>query len=161
MTRRLEYPLTQEWHVAINRHVDAEREAGREWPRFMYDAKTTADEVPRMVMLFKMERESSLPSTHQQCSRSPVEKVPDNHLTCCLGTKTRECPHLLALEKIVRCTPEDIDTAKAWTCASHILSKGGDRMGEGYMLRVDDRMYWDRVYESLSTEFPTEGENHA
>jgi hypothetical protein len=49
-----------------------------------------------------------------------------------------------------RVTPEDIDIAKAWTCAAHIVSEGGDRMNEGYIVTVSDRMYWDRVCENLS-----------
>jgi hypothetical protein len=78
--------------------------------------------------------------------------VKDNHLSCCLGVKTRECPHLLAREKLERCTPDDADTAKAWTCAAHIVSQGGDHANEGYMLRVNGRMYWDNVYASLASE---------
>lgn len=147
---RLKYPLSQEWHVAINRHVDEQRQANKVWPSFMYEAKSAADEVPRMVMLFKQEREDALPKTHKQCSMQEPVPVPDNHLTCCLGIKTRECPHLVALEKLERCTPDDIDAAKAWTCAAHILSKGGDVMNTGYLLRVDDRMYWDNVHASLA-----------
>lgn len=149
---RLQYPLSHEWHVAVNRHQDEQRKAGKEWgeARFMYDAKTMADEVPRMVMLFKQEREGALPKTHQQCSRQDPVPVKGNHLSCCKGVKTRECKHLLALDKIERCTPADVDTAKAWTCAAHIVSTGGDIMNEGFLLRVDDRMYWDNVYDSLS-----------
>lgn len=105
-----------------------------------------------MALLFRAERESALPNTHQQYSQQDPVPVEDNHLTCCLGVKTRECPHLLALEKIERCTPEDVDTAKAWTCAAHILSKGGDAANEGYLLRVDDRMFWDNVHASLATD---------
>jgi len=39
--KRLEYPLSQEWHVAINRHSDDQRAAGKDWEqmRFMYEAK--------------------------------------------------------------------------------------------------------------------------
>ncbi len=146
------YPLNHEWHVAVNRHSDEWRKADKEWGemRFMYEAKIMADEVPRMVMLFRQERENALPQTHQQCSMQAPVPVKDNHLSCCLGVKARECPHLLALEKIERATPEDVDEAKAWTCAAHIVSQGGDRMGEGYMLRVDDRMFWDNVYSSLA-----------
>lgn len=70
---------------------------------------------------------------------------------CHRGVKTRECPHLLALEKIERCTPDDVDTVKAWTCAAHIVSTG-DFMGEGFLLRVDDRMFWDNVHASLAQE---------
>jgi hypothetical protein len=43
-----------------------------------------------------------------------------------------------------------VDTAKAWTCAAHIVSTGGDTMNEGFLLRVDDRMFWDNVYSSLA-----------
>lgn len=149
---RLKYPLGHEWHVAVNRHADAWRKDGKEWDemRFMYEAKAMADEVPRMVVLFKQEREKTLPQMHKQCSMQDAVPVKDNHLSCCLGVKARECPHLLALEKIERCTPDEVDTAKAWACAAHIVSQGGDHANEGYMLRVDDRMYWDNVYDSLS-----------
>lgn len=151
---RLIYPMDHEWHVAINRHSDERRIEGKPWDemRFMYEAKGMADEVPRMAMLFKAERENALPQTHQQCSKQSPEPVKENHLSCCLGVKARECPHLLALEKMERSTPDNIDAAKAWTCAAHIVSKGGDHAGEGYMLRVDDRMYWDRVHASLAQD---------
>ena len=151
---RTKYPLSHEWHVAVNRHGDEWRKAGNDWGamRFMYEAMHMADEVPRMVMLFRQEREKALPQTHQQCSMQAPVPVKDNHLSCCLGVKARECPHLLALEKVERCTPDDVDTAKAWTCAAHIVSQGGDHANEGYMLRVDDRMYWDNVYASLASE---------
>ncbi len=148
----MKYPFGHEWHVAVNRHQDEQRKAGRPLSeaRFMYEALHVADEVPRMAKLFKAEREKALPQTHQQCSMQPPVPMKDNHLSCCLGVKARECPHLLALEKIERCTPDDVDTAKAWTCAAHIVSLGGDRMNEGYMLRVDDRMFWDNVYASMA-----------
>jgi hypothetical protein len=151
---RTKYPLNHEWHVAVNRHSDEWSKADKEWDemRFMYEAKTMADEVPRMVMLFRQERENALPQTHQQCSMQAPGPVKDNHLTCCKGVKTRKCPHLLALEKIARCTPDDVDTAKAWTCAAHIVSTGGDMMNEGFLLRVDDRMFWDNVHASLAQE---------
>ena len=151
---RTKYPLDHEWHVAVNRHSDEWRKAGKKWGdmRFMYEAKSMADEVPRMVMLFRQERENALPQTHKQCSLQAAVPVKDNHLSCCLGVKTRDCPHLLALEKLDRCEPADSDTAKAWTCAAHIVSQGGDHMNEGYLLRVNDRMFWDNVYASLAQE---------
>lgn len=155
---RLQYPLNHEWHVAVNRHANEQRKAGKEWSelRFVYEAKKMADEVPRMVRLFKAEREKSLPQTHQQCSMQQPVPVENNHLTCCLGVKTLGCQHLHALEKIERCTPDDIDQAKAWTCAAHIVSQGGDTLGEGYLLRVDDRMYWDNVYTNLAADDDTQ-----
>lgn len=144
---RLEYPLSHEWHVAINRHS---QEVGFDSMRFMYEAKAAADEVPRMVVLFKRERENALPQTHQQCSLQAPEPIKENQLSCCLGVKVKECPHLLALEKIERCKPEDIDAAKAWTCAAHIIGEGGDPANEGFMLTAGDRMFWDRVHANLA-----------
>lgn len=53
------YPVNQEWHSAINRHQDDQRAAGKKWTeaRFMYDGLKMAQELPRMVVLFKQERE--------------------------------------------------------------------------------------------------------
>ena len=152
INERLKYPLIHEWHVALNRHADEWRMAGKKLGeiRFLYEAKKMADEVPRMEMLFRQERENALPQTHQQCSHQAPVPVKDNHLTCCKGVKTRDCPHLLALYRIERCTPADIDVAKAWTCATHIVSTGGDIMNEGFLLSVDDRMFWDNVHSSLA-----------
>lgn len=149
--KRLEYPLNHEWHVAINRH-NSGKMGTTDWKRWMYEAKTMADEVPRIARLFGLERRGELPKTHKQCSMSPTVPIPENHLKCCRGVKCAECPELLALDKIERATPEDIDLAKAWTCAAHIASDGGDTMNEGYVLTVSDRMYWDTVCESLSQD---------
>ncbi len=146
---RLKYPMSHEWHVAINRHHDGK--IGKpDWKRWMYEAKSLADEVPRLVMLLGKERRGELENTHKQCSITPAVPIPDNHLKCCLGVKCAECPELLALDKMARVTPGEIDTAKAWTCAAHILSEGGDMMNEGYLLTVSDRMFLDNVCESLS-----------
>jgi len=149
----VKYPLDHEWHVAINNHATVLREKNDTWPKFMYDAKQMAQEVPRMAKLFKLERTDGFTSTHQQCSHSELVPVEDNHLKCCLGIKTAECPHLKALEKIndvERCNMDDVDVAKAWTCAGHIVSEGGDMMNEGYLLTVDDLMFWDNLHESLA-----------
>lgn len=138
------------WHIAINQHSDARCKEGKAWPSFMYEAKSMATEVPRMALLFKQERERTLPETHRQCSHQEPAPVKDNHISCCLGVKCRECPHLLALNEIKGAGADEIDEAKAWTCAAHIVSSGGDRVNEGYLLRVDDRMFWDNVYASLA-----------
>lgn len=145
---RLGHKLSHAWHVAINKY-NGDKFGKDTYGRFMYEAKTLADEVPRLAVLFKMQREKSLPQSHKQCSMSPVEVVKDNHLTCCLGKKCAECPFLIALDT-AHLDPEEIDMAKAWTCAAHIVSTGGDVAGEGYIMTVDDRMYWDNVYSSLS-----------
>lgn len=145
---RLTYPLSHEWHVAITKHNSGKQ--GDDRKRWMYEAKRLADEVPRMALVLGMERRGELAATHKQCSMTPAVPVAGNHLKCCLGVKCSECPELLALDKIGSVTPDDIDMAKAWTCAAHIVSEGGDRMREGYLMDVSDRMFWDNVYESLS-----------
>lgn len=150
-TERLSNHVQQEWHVAINKHtngLDIEK-----WPRFMYEAKKMADEIPRMALLFKRQREGSLPKVHQQCSHCKPEPIPDNFLCCCLGKKCHECPMLLALDA-ARMTPEEIDQAKAWTCAAHIVANGGDVAGEGYLMDESDRRYWSNLYQSLAGEDP-------
>lgn len=146
---RVKYPLIHEWHVAINKH-HAGKIGTPDWKHWMYEAKALADEVPRMALMIGKERLGELDKSHRQCSMTPDIPMPTNYLKCCLGTKCSECPELLALNNMERVTPEEIDMAKAWTCAAHILSEGGDREGEGYLLDVSDRMFWDNVYKSLS-----------
>lgn len=150
---RPDHNVINEWHVAINQyHYGEGFKRINENQSWMYDAKNIADEVPRLTMLFKSEREGTLPQIHQQCSRSEPEKIVDNHLSCCLGVKCKECPFLLALEG-TNVSRENVDEIKAWTCVTHILSEKGKRMiddTEGYVLTEDDKMYWQNVYESLS-----------
>lgn len=153
---RLKYPMNHEWHVCINRFHEGKIGKHGQWRSWMYEAKSMADEVPRMAALFAKERNKTLPDVHLQCSMSNPAAVRDNHLTCCLGVKCRECPELLALEAMQRVTPEEIDSAKAWTCAAHIVSTGGDSAKEGYLLTVDARMFWDTVHQNLS-ETPGDG----
>lgn len=143
------------WHGAINDHCDDQREAGKEWPRFMYEAKHAASEVVRLPLLFAQEREGKLAKMFRPCACcSEGKHVVDNHLTCCLGVECRHCPHLAALDKARDMSPEQIDQMKAWTCVAHILSSGGDMAGEGFIVTVDDRMFWDRVCESLASSPP-------
>lgn len=140
------------WHGAINTHHDELRAADpkrRGFRRFMYEAKKAHGELPRLILLHREEREGKLPKLHQQCSMSPVEPIPENHLACCLGVRCKECPELKALETPAL-TPEQQDEAKAWTCIAHILTQGGDPMNEGYLLTVGDRMFWNRVHEILA-----------
>lgn len=149
---RLPREADHPWHVQINRHSQA---VGYESVRWMYDAKKAADEVPRLALLFGMEREGKLAKVHHQCSRDTEgAQVPDNHLTCCLGVECRKCPHLLALDAVAR-PDEERDVMKAWTCAAHIIASGGDPANEGWVLTVDDAMYWHNVYASLASALPT------
>lgn len=152
--------MLHEWHVQINRHHESRRADGAAWLHWMYMGKTLADEVPRMALLHGMERRGELANTHVQCHHAACDntpqEVPDNHLSCGLGVKCRECPHLLVLND-AKLTPEQLDYAKAWTCAAHMLeeNKGKDCSGgEGWLTTVDDRMYWDRVYQNMAADDP-------
>ncbi len=126
---------SHEWHVAINAFTSAQ---GFDKARFMYLAKTVADEVPRMILLFESERQGKLPESFKMCGHDPraPDPLPDNHLRCHLGVECRKCPYLLTIDS-ADMTPEAKDEAKAWTCATHILveSKPGDYI-EGF---VDDK----------------------
>lgn len=177
MTRpdiRVTRETDQPWHMAINaydapygfEHARSLRppvDPAADGKAFMYEAKRMAGEVPRLALLFAMEREGTLPKMHHQCSRDHQgAAVPDNHLTCALGVTCRACPHLLAIDAVpervasyrpivkVPVTGEERDVMKAWTCATHIAMRGGDVSGEGYIRTVDDQMFWKNVYESLS-----------
>lgn len=144
-----------EWHVALNVY----NQVGGDFRHWMYEAKTASSEIDRLKLLFKREREGGLPKVHRQCSFSEEEKVEDNHLTCCIGTECRQCPHLLALET-KGLTGPDLDNAKAWTCVSHIMHTIGSGVSldtsEGYILTTDDRMFWQNVYQSMSNFEPSE-----
>lgn len=149
--------LLHDWHVEINRYHSEEcqkvpmEERNKVWDgmRFMYTAKDAADELPRLKMLFGQERQNRLTKIHRQCSHCAPVPVEDNHLFCCLGVKCKECPMLQAIEKMDRPDHEK-DYAKAMTCVTHIVSNGGDPAGEGYVMTVDDRMFWNNVYDSLA-----------
>ncbi len=160
MNDRLNHDFDHRWHVAINRHASPDvgySQEHYEAMRFMYEAKSLADEVPRLVRLFGMERRGELAAQHHQCSHDHQgQEVPDNHLTCCLGVECRSCPHLAALDA-AELSDEERDTAKAWTCAAHIVSQGGDQAREGYILTTDDQMYWSNLYQSLAAGDPDDG----
>lgn len=112
---------SHQWHVAINAFSSA---SGFDAARVMYLAKRTADEVPRMVLLFESERLGTLPGAFKMCGHDPrpADPLPDNHLRCHLGVECRKCPYLLAIDA-ANMTPEAKDEAKAWTCATHILTE--------------------------------------
>ena len=144
-SRKLDY----EWHRLINAAAD---KLGHGEMSFMYEAKSAWEELQRLPLLFARERTGLLTKLHRQCSLSPLQEVPDNHLTCCKGVECRKCPFLLALNESAEMTSEERDVAKAWTCISHIIGTGGDVAREGYIMTVDDRMYWDNVYKSMAME---------
>ncbi len=147
---QIKHPASHEWHVSVNAHQSALRAAGKDTAHFMYDAMSAAHETHRLALLFADERKETLRTSHRACSQQDATAIESNYLKCCLGVKCAECPHLVALNSMQRATPEQIDVAKAWTCVAHILSSGGDLSGEGYVLDVSDRMYWDNLHQSLA-----------
>ncbi len=140
----------QEWHCAINT-FSTDRPTEHEWPRWLYEAKTASMEVERLEFLHARERMGKLPVVHQQCSRQAPEQLTENFLTCCLGVECRKCPELAAIGT-AKMPPEEIDRAKAWTCVGHILSKGGDPSGEGFITDESDRIFWERTYASMAAD---------
>lgn len=145
-----------EWHVAINAESDRLRAAGQEFPRMMYAAKSISDEVPRMVLLFERERTVGMPSAYKMCGHDPrpATPLPDNHLACALGQECRKCPHLAAIDRSERMTPEAKDEAKAWTCATHfLLESEPDVYFEGILHDKSDAAFDARMAESFAQEY--------
>jgi hypothetical protein len=144
------HDIEHKWHGALNEYNSKQKE----FKHWMYNAKTIVTEIPRLKILFEVERLNKLPTEHKQCSMAVTVPVKDNHLTCCLGITCRECPELLILDKI-EASIEDIDEIKAYTCTAHILYEAAKRIvdtSEGFILTEDDKMYWQNVYKSLSSE---------
>ena len=144
------------WHGAINAESDRCRATGEAWPRMMYVAKTISDEVPRMVLLFQYERERGMPDSYKMCAHDPRPATPlkDNHLRCALGQECRKCPHLAAIDRSERMTPEAKDEAKAWTCATHyLLESKPDVHCEQILFDKSDDAFHERLAQSFASEY--------
>lgn len=141
------------WHAAINAFSDAQRQSVKPWPRMMYTALLVASEVPRMILLFEIERKGQLRSSFKMCGHDPrpATPLPDNHLRCALGRPCRDCPFLQALDASPDMTPEAKDEAKAWTCATHILlNNAEDTYFEQFIRDKCDDAFDDRLAASFS-----------
>lgn len=151
--------IDTKWHQLINQfHKQEQKKIPKDekgiytesfHKSWMYQAKTIVSEVPRLTNLFKAEREGTLDKEFKG------QKIDDNHLTCVIRKKCRECSYLKALEN-KELKPETIDEMKAWTCVTHITHKRGETpykyLGdtEAFITTVDDYLYWSSVYESLA-----------
>lgn len=143
------------WHSAIGLFADSkefpleassgDRGKARAWPRMMYAAKQLSDEVPRMILLFEYERKG-LADSFKMCAHdpAPATPLPDNHLTCHLGVECRKCPYLAAIEA-ASMPNEAKDEAKAWTCATHILTERPDDYIEEYIYDKSSAIMNDRM----------------
>lgn len=144
------------WHVACNAESDRLRETGdSKWPKVLYSAMKISDEVPRMVLLFQREREHGMPTSYKMCAHDPrpATPLPDNHLSCGLGQECRKCPHLAAIDRSERMTPEAKDEAKAWTCATHfLLESKPDVFFESVLSDKSDAAFDARLAEIFGAE---------
>jgi hypothetical protein len=145
--------LLTQWHSAINAYHFEGGDKVNEYQPWMYLAMHAMDELPRLAMLFKMEREGKLVKVHHQCSHDVNgTKIPDNQLVCALGKDCRDCPYLKALDK-AKVTDDKRDQMKAWTCVTHIIQEAKDGAidtTEGFILTIDDILYWNTIYASLA-----------
>ena len=146
--------------IDLHRVINKMNETDRETNGFLYQMKDAIQEIRRLSLLHKKEREGSLPDIHKQCSLSKKEDIADNHLTCCLGVECRKCEILKGLEA-VDYEPEVIDDIKAWTCLVHALKKT-DYTNDGVIQTEGDRIYWDNYMESMNNVPNTtaQGENN-
>lgn len=150
-----------EWHRACNAESDrlhAATPPGQPytWARLMHTARKVSDEVPRMVLLFQYERERGMPDSYKMCAHDPRPATPlkDNHLYCALGQQCRKCPHLAAIDRSERMTPEAKDEAKAWTCATHfLLESSPDVFFETILRDKSDDAFDSRLAQSFAAEY--------
>lgn len=140
------------WHSAIGKFNDERRKAGLPWSRMMYAAKQLSDEVPRMILLFEYERKG-LADSFKMCAHdpAPATPLPDNQLTCHLGVECRKCPYLAAIESATM-PNEAKDEAKAWTCATHILTERPDDYIEEYIYDKSSAIMNDRMARAAGGE---------
>lgn len=142
--------MNYEWHYALNQY-NGKLDEFKHW---MYEGKRAAEEHLRLVRLFKREHEYDLPKIHQQCSCSKPVDIKDNFLTCAIGVRCSECPHLKALEQS-KMSQDEVYEAKSWTCISHIMHELGSGKfidtSMGYILTEDDKVFWNNVHQSMSS----------
>jgi len=168
------------WHVWINKRQDERRKGGLGWEHSLYEFKSLLQFLTYGHKQIEDAFTGNLPKAHKQCSHSPVVPVLDNKLYCCLGKEVTTCPILISLKDAVtaerdRVAPydgsrpyADVDDQQLYrlmakTCAWHIYHDAcsipdGHHFtcdtSEGYLIDKTDRMFWDRVYESMSASDP-------
>jgi hypothetical protein len=148
-------------HQAINRRQERLRQRrpmGDAFERWLYEARRLVEEIPYLTKLFKAEEAGELPTSFRHCSRSPVKQIENNHLTCCLGMKTKNCPILKELfaEFPGECAEQQA-SLKAHVCSVHILHEifSGREFtdtSEGYIQDQQSILFWQGVAQSLSSE---------
>jgi hypothetical protein len=156
------------WHVWINRRQDERRARGEEWERSLYEFKGMLGELRRLPHWIKRARTGDLPTVHQHCSRSPVERIPTNRLVCALGVDVTQCEILKSLRSTFdeerrrpyygeRIGEDEVDRVSAAVCCWHIFTSAiGDGpwidTSEGYVQDESDRLFWQRTYELMAMD---------
>lgn len=125
MVRAAMHRSASAWHGGINKHAEALRSEGKEFPFWMYRSKDAAHECSRGNMLFLHDLDK------------------DTNMHCALGVKCRDCGILKTITGQMEAanvpdakwpqeiTPEDIAHAKVWTCLSHILQTNPNKVIDG------------------------------
>jgi hypothetical protein len=179
---RAQHDADHVWHVWIN-----DRQRGRpsdKWEGSLYEFKDLLKFMRYGHQQIATAFEGRLRKVHRQCSRTAPEVIHENKLKCCLGVEVTHCPILLSLKETVEqqraiVSPfdgkrpyESLDDQAMYrlmsqTCAWHIYHEAcGIQDGhhfhvdtsEGHLMDISDRMYWDRLYQSLGGSDPDESE---
>lgn len=153
------------FHWWINQRQEQRREAGEPWEHDLYEWKSALREIDRLPYWLKGAREGTLSMTHQQCSHSAPETLPENRVVCALGCDVTECPILQSVYASVaeakeryagfeRYATVDPDEIAARVCCWHIFTEKLKHpyidTSEGYVQDESDRRFWDKVYSHLS-----------
>lgn len=175
----MNHQLDHLWHVWINQRQEDRRAQGQPWESHLYAFKNMLHALPWMGQRLQEAFTGTLPMRHQQCSHSPIEALPENHLTCALGQEVTSCPILRSLRLhfeherqrtlpnresswYAEITDEQIYQVMGATCAWHLLMSDVARTpqalptpafvdwAEGALQDASDRVYWARVYEGLA-----------
>jgi hypothetical protein len=165
------------WHVWLN--MWNQRQAAK-FDHSMYEFKSMLDFLSYGKEQIEKAFTGQLRSTHRQCSRCESEPIDNNKLSCAFGTDVTQCEILQSIrttfdEKRNRecgvlgkhysgVSDQDLYRVMANTCAWHMYTepiKTGRFIdtSEGWLTDTSDRMFWQRVHESMAGSDPDEPGN--
>lgn len=153
----------------------------------MYAWKSAVQFMGWAARQIKKAREGTLPTTHQQCSHCKPEPIADNQLHCWLGQDVAKCPILDDLKACfdrerqrtipdgrpscyATITDDDVYEVMGYVCTWHLLMSSlatkEDQLprgafvdwNEGAFQDKSDRMFWARVYDSMSGRLQAKGD---
>ena len=149
-------------HVWMNERQDG-RAKGDPFEHDLYEWMRALEEMEHLPGWLKREREDTLPSVHQQCSRTEPEPITSNYLVCALDVRPASCAILASLAATTARMNEsphynvgedDLDRTKAEVCAWHIFTSKQRNpyldTSEGYMQDESDRRFWRTTYANMA-----------